>query len=540
MDPKLTTEAAPQTAPDTTIAPAPAAPETPALSFDDWTEEELAEAAATGRIPDRLRTPEAPSDPAAADQAAAEAEPADGDEPAPAAEKQAAEDAPADADVVTAFAFTENADADTFRAEADTYLGQLEIPAPLQQVIDHYRDSAATAEQIAAQYQAVGDLERVSQITRAFNDLVDHVQDQETGRFVPNTESLVKLLTTEYRNESERLLIDLNSAPSDKYRNYTRFQEFIRDGFGLSDTQMESLDTFLSNNGEFPAPSFVPEGIEAAVAEAFWRHPDRERIVGALGEHLTVLKDEYATEADRATARQEIQRLNGVLKQIQFGYDATRKAQTENAQRTQVQEAQRLEAVGREFMTTVNTIADSISNQVAKSLSFVEGPAAGVVAAGIVALARTAYSPDETEASLARETLKTRGIVHDWSKGRGLLDRLFDMQDKLSQQTATQGVNPQAIENTKRALAGVLREIAAEQKEVVAKLARSVSSGASAALKKKIELAPKVAAVKAKATGRQPAEGGTDWDKMPLEDLRKVLTSPGERALRGDLSGFAG
>ena len=437
---------------------------------------------------------------------------------------------------MTAFTFTENADPETFRAEAEAYLERVEIPEPLQKIIDHYREAATATESIVQQYRQVGDIEAVSKLSQAFNALVDYKQEPETGFFVPDTEPLRQLLESEFKHEATQLVVDLNAAPSEKYQGYTRFQEFIRDGFGLNDTQMTSLDEFLQTGGRWSTPRFVPDGVDPKAAEAYWKYPERTALQQEIETRVETLRNEFATETEKAVARQELATMNARLLQIQQGYDAADRMKAEEARNRQGFEAQRAKAVEQEFLTAVNGIANQISQQIAKALTFVDGPAAGVVADGIVSLVRNAYSPEPFEADHAKNALKERGIVHDWSKGRALLDRLFAAQDKASRQMANPATNPRAVEITKQQIAATMREIQAEHKEIIGKITRSVAGGASKALKTKIEAAPKVQAVRAKVAGGG-SPGGPELDKMSLADLRKNL-SQGDRALRGDLGGF--
>src|SRR5664279_144695 len=96
----------------------------------------------------------------------------------------------------------------------------------------------------------------------AFNQLLTSVKDPLTGSFVPDTTGLVRLMETQYANETPEIIKSLNSAPSAKYQGYTRLQEFVRDGFDLSNQGMRDLDHFLNNHGTMPIPRYVPDGIE--------------------------------------------------------------------------------------------------------------------------------------------------------------------------------------------------------------------------------------------------------------------------------------
>lgn len=513
--------------------------------FSGWSLEELREFQVSGAVPERFAEDAEPAEePAAVEEETVEAA-ADDD----AAEIAEETDEPA-ADAAPAFAFTEDADEDTFRAEADKYLAQVEITPELETILNRYRDEADRNRQAIQQFETVGDFETVSRTVAAFRGLVEFRQN-EFGEFAPDTAALREYLRTEYPREHRAVYEDFLAEPSPRYAGLTVLQEYLKDGFGVTDGTLEAVDYMLRHN-RLPVPEFTPRGLDPKVAEAYWNSPRRAEIEQSLEIALGTLTNEYSSEDEKRLAKANLEALNAELRQAQLGFDAARRNQEERAAREQHARNQREMLALREFNTATAEVSSQLAKSVAKALTFVEGNAAEVVADGITSLVRGAVSPDPDEATYYRERLKQRGIVHDWSRGRAILDRLYDTDRKLVAQVQTQDINPKAIEATRKTKAAILQELANEQKAVIATIVKAVAKNATTTLEKKIADAPKFKAVRSK-TGTAPASAPKRpaiptaeelaGDPKKLEELRTRLAGgdPYRRAVAtGDLGGFAG
>lgn len=456
--------------------------------------------------------------------------------------EEAAEDvSPAEADIL-AFAFTENADAETFRDEADTFLAQVELIPQVEAVLNHYRTAAQAAEAQVAQFDALGDYETTRRTIGAFNSLLEFRQDEDSGEFVPDARGVVELVNKDFRAEKPQILLDLNTQPSEKYPGVPVFQEFIKDHFSLDDAAMDTLNQFFNNGGHMPTPNFTPVGVREENAEAYWKSFERESIQRNIESHVWTVQSGDATESEKQSARQSLIQINNQLAREQAGLNAE-KTQKQSAADFQTQTKTRLvETATAQFQAATDAIADSLSAKLAKALPFVEGVAADLTADAVVAIVRQAYSERDWEANSAQARLQAKGITHDWAKGRGLLDNLYNVEAKLTWQQNDKNTNPRSIELSKKAKADLVRQLRAEELEIVGKITRSVIGGANKSLQNKVANAPKVQAVRARVQSHAGTGGPrSNHNNKSLEQLRHELSAqnPYRAAVQGDLNALA-
>ncbi|HEY8560503.1 MAG TPA: hypothetical protein VIL74_09010 [Pyrinomonadaceae bacterium] len=440
-----------------------------------------------------------------------------------------------------AFSFTEDADAETFRAEADRYLETVELTPEAERILNHYRDAALANEEKVARYESFGEPETTERTMQAFSRVLEFVPDAETGDFVPDAAGIVDLLNKDFASEKRHILLALNTQASDKYAGMTVFQEFFKDNFGFSDVAMSTLETFIENGGEMPVPRFTPAGVDERFAEAYWKSMEREAIQKEVDLAAWTLSNADATKDEKLAAERDLARINQRLQKEQAFFDGQRKLKEESTNFASNQRQQIESAAETSFLTDTDALAASLSEKIARSLPFVEGAGAEITADGFVSLIRQAYSEREHEARAAQTRLRERGVAHDWAKGRELLDRLFENEQKLAFQTANKGTNPRAIENTRRAKANLLRDLRKEELQIVGKITSRVARDAGKALERKVENAPKIKAVRARVAGDGSGQKPkANFDTMSKDELRRVLNDPTKRALyQGDLSGFA-
>lgn len=426
------------------------------------------------------------------------------------------------ADVVNDFKFTENADAETLAKEEAEYLENVELPAPLQAMLDR-RDAAISEFTAKAADISAADVdETAKQHMEAFDKLVTFKQDAD-GTVVPDTGGVLTLLKDVYPNERRQLIHDLNSEPSEKYAGYTLFQEFIRDYANLDENGMHTVEQVLANGGSLPVPSFVPEGIRPEVAEAFWQSAERTAIQERLESSYELIRDEMATDAEKTQARADIQQINATLAQIQRGLDADKSRKAGEAEQQQ-QQKQRIADAGRQAYTeTALQMLEITKGEIAKNLTsvFDEGGAA-IVATGFATLIENALSDQDAFAKAAQDSLAKQGISFNWKAGREFLERLYVNENQIAALTAAKA-NPRAVDIKKNEKATILKELKGLEKELIGKIVTKVIGSSSKTLAVKVAAATKTAAVRPKAKGFASASPTTDWMAMSPAELESRM-----------------
>lgn len=490
------------------------------FDIDAMSVEQLRDYTENGTIPEGMKAPDEAkaneTDPSAAEAAAA----------AKKAEADAAATAP-DEEAVNNFKFTENADAETFAKEAAEYLALVEIPPPLETILSA-KDTqiAALNEQLAAA-PAAGEAvldESTTRAVEALDTLVTFKLDPETGDHVPDTSKVIGLLEKDYTQELPQLIIDLNALPSTKYSGLTRYQEFMRDGFGLDDRAMQNLDYLLQNKGQLPIPTFVPEGIHNTLAEAYWNAHNRAEIEERLTTlRFTITQDPDASDADKAAAKNEVQNINRTLADVQKGLNAdkaARQSQIDNAiaqkQAIQTKTATVYEA------DTVGLIG-ALSAELAAGLDFLDEGSARITGLSYATMVERALSDDDGYAKHYQGELKKEGITFDWKSGRELLDKLWDADGQITE-LEEKNANPRAIENARKAKSDILKELQGKQKELKGAILTKVVTGAGVTLEKKVAAAPKIPVVRTRVQGDGSGTSVKgDPNNMSIEQLRGLI-----------------
>lgn len=469
-----------------------------------------------------------------------------GEQPEPPLDATSASDEPSEAapaEQPTVFAFTEDADTATYLAERERLVALMEDVSPeVQQMLE--RDAALLAqfaEQQANPSPYAGDV-LAERVVSALDQLVEFVQDEETGAFVPNSKPLITVLEEDYATELPYVIQEINSQPSPKYQGYTRLQEYVRDGFGLDSAAMKELDTFLQNGGQFAVPNFVPEGIHPSLLEAFWTAEDRSAIEDDL-ERLqwTLVKDPDATQIEKDGAKAKLDALNRRLAQVQTGLDARKKVIAENRQvQQQTAMANQNAAVDR-FIGTTRGIIEVISQESAKGLQMMDGSGAAITGAAFGTLIETAFSDNDGYAKYAQDQLAKQGITADWNKAFEIRDRLFEAELKIVNLEKTPGINPRAIQNAHRDKDLIVKELIGLAKEAGGKINAKVVGGAGKKLEKQIGEAVRIPAPRLRGGNMTtPDLPRVDFDKMSLEEVRawKRDNDPYRRATQGDMAAF--
>lgn len=510
-------------------SPAPIDFENTAVNFDDdnMSLEQTRELARQmeARMRGESVAPPVVDDPDAAAQAAA------------AEEDSQAAPPPAEFD----FAFTPDADLETFRAERETLIGMIEMPPQVQEMLE--RDARYIAELEAKASPFAGD-DTAAEHIAAFDQLIEFVADPDNPQaFVPNTAGVIGLLEKHYPNEMPHVIRDLVSQPSPKYAGHTLMQEYIRDGFGLDATAMKELDAFIHNGGMFNVPKFVPEGIHPSLIEAFWTAENRDEYQEKLeAANFTISRDPEATTAEKDAAKAKLNEINRTLSQVQEGIDARKRAIVDTRQNT-LNETQAIqhEAVDQ-FTTTTLGIVDLIAKDAVKGLALMDGDGAALTGSGIGTMIINAFSEDDGYAKHYQAELAKRGVTADWAKAFELRDQLFNAETKLVALGKKRGVNPRAIQNATRDKDAIVKEMLGLAKEASGKINSKIVGGAGKKLTAQIEGAAPQVAVRLKGTppAGAPADPTPNFDKMSQPELQDWMrkNNPLNRAVAGDFSGY--
>jgi hypothetical protein len=443
----------------------------------------------------------------------------------PAKEPEAPKEEVAAAPAAEPFKFTEGSDDDTFTKERDAYLETVEITPELQTILERQNAQITALAAKTAENPAVAAAEPdefAVKATAALNKLVEFRQ-AEDGTVIPDTTALVDLLRNDFKQEMSQVVFDLNAQESLKYKGLTVFQEFLKDGAGLDDRGVANLETFLASGGKIATPSYVPEGIDAKFAEAFWQHPDRDDLTRLMGEAKEVITSPLATEDDKNEARRLVNAANQSLQMIQRGLDADKADRT----RTEAAITQERQAVAakadQSYLQTGVEMLRTFSEGLAPKLTIFDEKGAGVTALAYAALVEKALTDDEW-AKYAQEDLKKQGVDFDWKKGRTLLDDLYRVEHKIAALEAKPGTNPRAIALARQEKSNALKAIKLEQTDLMGRITKIAIAGAGKRLEQEIQKAPKLSAVKPKAPGGSPVDNkGDEIENMSADEIRSRL-----------------
>lgn len=496
--------------------PAPAAA---SVDYNAFTAEELQGALASGSL-DSLTPPAATdsstpvaaaAEPTGADQAAAA--PAEAP-PTPLTPSEAAADTsetPAAAvpeevaPEVPTFKFTPDADDETFTKEVALWKEQYEVDPATQFLLDRQEQRITQLQEQIETTKAEEILPLYTQAVEALDALATRVTDPRDNQPVPNTAPLVEFLKTSYPQELPELAESLLSLPSTKYQNITLFQEYLRDFGNLDEQGLITVQQVLENGGKLPTPSFVPQGIDQSVAEAFWQSPNRQAIMEQVEAHYEVIQDPLATQEDKASSRNYIYQLNQSLAQVQYGIDARTKAQAE-AQRQQQQSRQQVMQAGDQaYAETSAALTRSFADRLAANLDMFDAPAARVTALAYGNLIVNALA-DDAWATHAQADLAKEGIQFNWAEGRKALDRLRNAEHNIAGHVATKA-SPAAVEIAKKEKAAAIKDVKRLELDLMGKISKVAVLGASKVLETKVSTAPKTPAARPRATAAAAAAG---------------------------------
>ena len=230
----------------------------------------------------------------------------------------------------------------------------------------------------------------------------------EYNQLVPDTSALTSLLNELYPNESQQLITDFANSESQKYPGHTRFQEYMRDAFLLSDSSMQTLQVF-SNGGRCRFPLCAGEH-QRSVCRSFRQDPDRGVLQQKIEDANYVLNDPDAAESEKQTARTTLRDINIRLGRVQKGLDVDWKDAQEQRLRPQKElEAENVEAMTRYEATTITLLA-GVEEEIGNALSSFGGEAAGVQATALAQLVETALSDNSVYADRSRKRLAEQGI----------------------------------------------------------------------------------------------------------------------------------
>jgi hypothetical protein len=460
-----------------------------------------------GQIPEALAEAPAVEETApAAEEPAIEAEVV---EDAPAAtEIPLPEAAPESDDIVTLekrvneFSFTENAPAETLMAEEAQYLEMVELPAPVTAMITR-RD--AEIEQLS-KIQPLDD--DAARHMTAFNHLAAEYVQTEEG-WVPDTAPARELLLKTYPKEFDQLISDHLSERSTKYPTFSRMHELIMDEFGLSEQQMETLDLVLQNGGNFPRPSYLPEGVDRKYIDAYWYSPEREEISEQIERNIAIWRDKDSLETERLAAKQSLINVNQKLAREQRMIDAEREKFLKERQVPIDNEAYAREHGTVAYEKTVVDFIEASSGDLEKQLAPIVGDtAAKADAAAFSQLLINAFSDADTFAKLAQRQIESLGIKVEWPKVAQIINKIFQTECKLKYLEKV-NANERAVNLEKQNKLNLLRDLTAYEKSVKGQFVALKVKDSGEAVKRKVAAVPvvkKTAVVKPKTLGTAPTQ----------------------------------
>lgn len=353
---------------------------------------------------------------------------------------------------VSSFAFTPNATPEVTATEESRYLEMLDIPAPLQEILDR-RDRRI--QELSTNPPA----DEASQThMAAFNHFATQYIKNENEMFVPDTAPVRQLLKDVYRIESEQLLTDMLLEPSAKYPQWTKMMEIIKDTYQLPETNLELLADFLENGGQLARPSYLPEGIDRRYLDAYWYSSDRDGIDADLESAVAVIRDSTATENEKIVARNKLQTLNQKLAKEQRLLDIER-ADAAKPTQDKIDNHQYAKEQGLVlYKTTVIDFVDNSAKALAERLKEIDGAAAPIVAAGFSQLIINAFDQQDEFAKLAQNQLKQMGVSISFVEAAKTLNLILESCSKIKFLEKIDA-NKRAVDIEKEALANNLRQL---------------------------------------------------------------------------------
>lgn len=498
-----------------TVQSQPAVPVASVPDFNAFTAEELQGALASGSL-DNL-TPPVVTESSTSAPAVAVVEPTGADQtaaapaevlPTPATPtSEAADDTsetPAAADPaevapeVPIFEFTADADDETFAKEKALWAEQYEVDPATQFLLDRQERQLTQLREQVETAKSEEILPLYTKAVEALDALATRVTDPRNNQPVPNTAPLVEFLKTSYPQELPELAESLLSLPSPKYQGITLFQEYLRDFGNLDEQGLITVQQVLENGGRLPTPSFVPQGIDSAVAEAFWQSPNRQAIMEQVEAHYEILGDPLATQEDKTASRNYIYQVNQSLSQVQYGLDARVKAQQQVQQQQYQSRQQVMQAGDQAYAETSAALTRSFSERLAANLDMFDAPAARVTALAYGNLIVNALAGDDWSAH-AQADLAKEGITFNWTEGQKALERLRNAEHNIAGHVATKA-SPAAVEIAKKEKAAAIKDVKRLELDLMGRISKVAVLGASKVLESKAATAPKTPAARPRTT----------------------------------------
>jgi len=433
---------------------------------------------------------------------------------------------------VAEFTFTENAPVETIQAEETEYLELVELPAPLTAMITR-RD--AEIERLSQ----VQPMDKVAeQHMTAFNHLASEYKQAEDGSWVPDTAPARELLQKTYPKEFSQLVEDRLAERSAKYPSFSRLHEIIMDDFGISEQQMEVIDLVLRNGGNFPRPSYLPEGIDRKYLDAYWYSSEREEIEDQREQALIIWRDPQALETEKMAAKQSLINLNQKLAREQRMMDSEREKWERERQIPVDNESYAREQGLAAYNGTIISFIESSVEDLAKQLAPTVGEiAAKADAAAFAQLMINAFSDADDFAKLAQKQLEAIGIKAEWATVAKIINQIYQTEckikylEKIRADQKAKGIemSHRAVELETGNKENFIRELTKHEKSVKGQFLALKVTDSGEALKKKITAVPtlkKKEVVRPKIAAANTSVSTNiekTFNDMSLEDLNKYI-----------------
>lgn len=430
---------------------------------------------------------------------------------------------------VNEFAFTDNATDEVILAEESEYLSLVEIPAPIQAMIERRDNAIAKLSEVAPMDENVQ-----RHMTAITHMATEFVQDPETGAWYPNTSQARSFFKSLYPQEYNQMIGDELMAQSEKYPKYSRLFEFIKDEYGLPDQALVSLDSFLLNGGHFPRPSYAPEGINRDFLDAYWYSRKREEYEERREKAMAIWYDKESTALEKATAQTMIAELNADLQGEQRVLDGERiEASAKKRETIDNVTLARTEGA-KAYNQTVVTFIQKEAEDLATQLEPIVGKAAKSDAFGFTQLIINALSDNDEFAQLAQQQINELGIKIKWAEAGQVMQLIWDTEAKIKYvekmnadfaktngaKTADYGTG--RLNLVKNEKLGHLRSLTALTKTIKGQYIAIKIAESGKAIKKQVEEAPlkqaKMQIVRPKASGVVPVQNKKEAQKT-LENM---------------------
>lgn len=381
------------------------------------------------------------------------------------------------------FEFTPDADDETFDSEAAQYLETLEIPAPLQAILDKQKERVEAAQTAYTELNESVNSDEVKKVMSAVDKLVEF--KEVDGRLAPDVEPLVEFLAEDYQNEFPQIAYTVLTRGSQKYPGKTQFQEVLMDGYGLDEKGLDNLQTYLTDGAAVAVPSYVPEGIDTRLQEAFWQQSGSKR--AEIENLIKDINDPNIEPEDLLDAQTRLQDELRTLTNVQRGLNAEKQQQEFQAQQQQNARLVVEQAAEQAYANTTMALAESFADSLTKPLAEVGG---AMTARGLVALAADALT-DSITAPGAQESLKSQGIVFNWEEGRAKFDELKRAETNLATLEARRAngepINAKGIQKVKEQRTAIVKELAMMERELLGRMTKTVVKAKNTEIETKIE-----------------------------------------------------